>query len=92
VSDLAQTNNPGAWRCLEFLQLPTSPYLWTDKSVAATGSRFYRTVAMEPPANMVFIPPGIFRMGSPTDDRVVIPQSVAARVIGFRVVLTIERS
>ena len=28
VTDLAQTNS---WRCLEFLQPLTSPYLWTDK-------------------------------------------------------------
>jgi len=41
VTDLAQTN---AWRCLEFLQLPASPYLWADKSAPATGKRFYRAV------------------------------------------------
>ncbi len=55
VTDLAQTNNPLAWRCLEYLQLPASPYLW---------------VAMEPPKNMVFIPPGTFRMGSPANEMV----------------------
>lgn len=68
VTDLAQTNNPSAWRCLEFLQLPASPYLWADKSAPATGRRFYRTVSMEAPTNMVFIPPGTFRMGSPTNE------------------------
>ena len=44
VTDLAQTNNASAWRCLEFLQLPASPYLWADKSAPATGRRFYRAV------------------------------------------------
>src|ERR1700733_13042152 len=39
VTDLAQTNS---WRFLVFLQLPASPYLWTDKSAPATGQRFYR--------------------------------------------------
>jgi formylglycine-generating enzyme required for sulfatase activity len=68
VTDLAQTNNPSAWRCLEYLQLPASPYLWADKSAPARGKRFYRAVAMEAPANMVFIPPGTFRMGSPTNE------------------------
>jgi formylglycine-generating enzyme required for sulfatase activity len=68
ATDLAQTNNPGAWRCLEFLQLPASPYLWADKSAPATGNRFYRAVAMAPPPNMVFISPGTFRMGSPTNE------------------------
>jgi hypothetical protein len=42
VTDLTQTNNASAWRCLEFLQLPASPYLWADKSGPATGKRFYR--------------------------------------------------
>ena len=68
VTDLAQTNNPSAWRCLEFLQLPASPYLWTDKSSPATGQRFYRAVVFAAPTNMVFIPPGTFRMGSPTNE------------------------
>ena len=37
ITDMAQTNIPSAWRCLEFLQLPVSPYLWADKSAPATG-------------------------------------------------------
>ena len=68
VTDLAQTNNASAWRCLEFLQLPASPYLWADKSAPATGQRFYRAVEFPAPTNMVFIPPGTFRMGSPTNE------------------------
>jgi len=68
VTDLAQTNNASAWRCLEFLQLPASPYLWADKSAPATGQRFYRAVVFAAPTNMVFIPPGTFRMGSPTNE------------------------
>ncbi len=65
VTDLAQTN---AWRCLELLQLPANPYLWADKSAPATGRRFYRVVAFAAPTNLVFIPPGTFRMGSPTNE------------------------
>jgi len=65
VTDLAQTNS---WRCLEFLQLPASPYLWADKSAPATGRRFYRAVQTGALTNMVFIPPGTFRMGSPTNE------------------------
>jgi formylglycine-generating enzyme required for sulfatase activity len=68
VTDLAQTNNASAWRCLEFLQLPANPYPWADKSAPATGKRFYRAVEFAAPANMVFIPPGTFRMGSPTNE------------------------
>src|SRR6266508_4489982 len=68
VTDLAQTNNANSWRCVEFLQLPASPYLWTDKSAPATGRRFYRAVKFAAPANLEFIPPGTFRMGSPTNE------------------------
>jgi formylglycine-generating enzyme required for sulfatase activity len=68
VTDLARSNNPSAWRCLEYLQLPASPYLWADKSAPATGRRFYRAREFPAPTNMVFIPPGTFRMGSPTNE------------------------
>jgi formylglycine-generating enzyme required for sulfatase activity len=68
VTDLAQTNTPSAWRCLEFLQLPVSPYLWADKSAPATGKRFYRALEFTAPTNLVFIPPGTFRMGSQEDE------------------------
>ena len=60
VTDLAQTNDPSAWRCLEYLQLPASPYLWADNSAPATGQRFYRAGVFPAPTNMVFIPPGRF--------------------------------
>jgi len=65
VTDLAQTNS---WRCLEYLQLLASPYLWADKSAPATGQRFYRAAVFAAPTNLVFIPPGTFRMGSPTNE------------------------
>jgi len=68
VTDLAQTNNPSAWRCLEFLQLPASPHLWADRSIPASGKRFYRARVFPGATNMVFIPPGTFRMGSTTNE------------------------
>jgi formylglycine-generating enzyme required for sulfatase activity len=68
VTDLAQTNNPSAWRCREFLRLPASPYLWADRSAPVSGKRFYRARVFPAATNMVFIPPGTFRMGSPTND------------------------
>jgi len=55
------------WRCLTFLQLPASNQLWFDPT-AATGTRLYRAVEFPPPTNLVFIPPGTFRMGSPTNE------------------------
>ena len=65
VTDLAQTNS---WRCLEFLQPLTSPYPWTDKSAPATGHRFYRAAVFAAPTNLVFIPPGTFRIGAPMNE------------------------
>jgi len=62
------TEPEGQWQCLEFLRLPTSPYLWIDRSASLAEKRFYRAVAMEAPANMVFIPPGTFRLGAPEDE------------------------
>ncbi len=70
ITDLAQSHNASAWRCLEYLKLPVTNYVWLDKAapVSVSGRRFYRAVEMEPPANMVFIPPGTFLMGSPRDE------------------------
>jgi formylglycine-generating enzyme required for sulfatase activity len=65
VTDLGQTN---AWRCLTFLQLPATNYLWFDPTAPASGRRFYRAVEFGAPTNLVFIPPGTFRMGSPTNE------------------------
>src|SRR5580765_4255473 len=65
VTDLAQTND---WRNLTFLQLLTPNYLWFDPTATATGKRFYRAVQFDAPTNLVFIPPGTFRMGSPTNE------------------------
>jgi len=65
VTDLAQTNS---WRTLEFLQPPASPFLWADKSAPAMGRRFYRAAVFAAPTNLVFIPPGTFRMGAPTNE------------------------
>ncbi len=68
VTDLVQTNTSSAWHCLEFLQAPASPYLWADRSAPAAAKRFYRARAFPAPTNMVFIPPGTFRMGSPSNE------------------------
>jgi len=68
VTTLAETNSSNNWRGLEFLQLPASPFLWIDQSSSATAGKFYRAVEFVAPTNMVFIPPGTFRMGSPTNE------------------------
>ncbi len=74
VTDLAQTNNPRAWRCLEFYQLPTTPYHWTDQSdkpVEGKGTRSHRTINVETPTGPRFY--RAVRMEAPTN-MVWIPQ------------------
>jgi formylglycine-generating enzyme required for sulfatase activity len=63
TTDLAQSND---WQAAGLVQLPGSPYLWVDTTAPATGRRFYR--AVEGPTNMVWIPPGTFTMGSPSNE------------------------
>ncbi len=70
VTDLPPTNN---WLSLTNFVLPSSPYLWMDTTVPATGRRFYRAVTVAvtpvtPVTNMLWIPPVTFTMGSPTNE------------------------
>jgi len=71
VNEPHETNSD--WRCLTFLKLPRSPYVWGDVTGPATGRRFYRAVTLDVPTNMVCVQPGtfqsgIFTMGSPADE------------------------
>jgi formylglycine-generating enzyme required for sulfatase activity len=64
TTDAAQSNG---WTCVTFLQLQNTNYLWLDPTAPVIGRRFYRAEATAP-TNLVFIPPGTFRMGSPTNE------------------------
>ena len=64
TTNLVQTNG---WTCITFIQLPTTNFIWIDASAPAMGQRFYRAVTSSP-TNVAFIPPGTFRMGSPTNE------------------------
>ena len=64
TTNLTATNS---WLTLDFVRLASTNFLWADTSAPATGRRFYRAVASAP-TNLVFIPPGTFRMGSPTNE------------------------
>ena len=63
-TNLANTNS---WITVNFIQFPVTNYFWADTSAAATGQRFYRAVTFSP-TNLAFIPPGTFRIGSPTNE------------------------
>src|ERR1051326_1787460 len=64
----ASTNlaQPNSWTCMSFVQLLAANYLWLD-SAPAVGQRFYRVMSAAP-TNFVYLPPGSFRMGSPSNE------------------------
>jgi formylglycine-generating enzyme required for sulfatase activity len=64
TTNLTTTNS---WVTLDFVRLAGTNHLWTDTSTPATGRRFYCAVASAP-TSLVFIPPGTFRLGSPTNE------------------------
>jgi formylglycine-generating enzyme required for sulfatase activity len=56
-----------AWRCLKFLQLSNTSYLMPGTASANQGSRVFKVTAVTA-TNFVFIPPGSFLLGSPTNE------------------------
>jgi formylglycine-generating enzyme required for sulfatase activity len=58
------------WVDRTLLQAQGASSVWTDPSAPTPGQRFYRAVSVAAPAdtNLVFIPPGTFTMGSPTNE------------------------
>ncbi|MFO1513949.1 MAG: formylglycine-generating enzyme family protein [Verrucomicrobiota bacterium] len=67
IQSTANPVNTNSWTTVNFIRLPNTNYLWTDTSAAATGQRFYRAVTFVL-TNLVFIPAGSFRMGSPAGE------------------------
>jgi formylglycine-generating enzyme required for sulfatase activity len=67
ATDLSSTNQ---WVDRTQLQAQGASNLWTDPSAPTPGQRFYRAVSVPAPAdtNLVFIQPGTFMMGSPTNE------------------------
>src|SRR6267143_3188247 len=86
AANLFQTN---AWADRTLLQAKGNGDAWTDPTPTSTGQRFYRAVSVPSPAdpNLVFIQPGTFTLGSPTNevDRSSIegPQTVVTISRGF---------
>src|SRR5437762_1745780 len=48
--------NSSAWRCIKFVQMPTTSYLMPGTIATNKGSRLYRVAAMTS-SKLVFIPP-----------------------------------
>jgi len=58
------------WVDRTLLQAEDAGAVWTDPSAPSMGQRFYRAVSVAAPADtrLVFIQPGTFTMGSPTNE------------------------
>jgi sulfatase modifying factor 1 len=58
------------WVGRTLLQAKGGGTVWSDPSAPSPGERFYRAVSVPAPAdtNLVFIQPGTFTMGSPTNE------------------------
>src|SRR6266571_9420751 len=67
ATGLSTTN---LWVDRTLLQAQGANTVWTDPSAPTPGQRFYRAVSVAAPAdtNLVFIQPGTFTMGSPTNE------------------------
>lgn len=67
ATGLSPTN---LWVDRTLLQSQGASDVWTDPSAPTPGQRFYRAVSVAAPAgtNLVFIQPGTFTMGSPTNE------------------------
>ena len=68
ATDISPTN---VWIDRTLLQAKGDGDVWTDPSAPLTSQRFYRAVSVPEPADpdLVFIQPGTFTMGSPTNEQ-----------------------
>ncbi len=75
AKDLSPINH---WVDRTLLQAQGSSIVWSDPSTPTPGERFYRAVSVAAPAdtNLLFIQPGTFTMGSPTNEALRIPSEV----------------
>ncbi|HWI57024.1 MAG TPA: hypothetical protein VNZ22_07345 [Bacillota bacterium] len=46
ATDTLPTSAPGTWQPLTTVQLPTTPWVWTDPAANSSPQRFYRTVLL----------------------------------------------
>jgi formylglycine-generating enzyme required for sulfatase activity len=63
------STNVTAWDALNFVNNPLGGIFFTDTAAHLSPQKVYRAVLQVPPANMVFIPPNTFSMGSPANEQ-----------------------
>ena len=75
------------WSAVGVATNPLGSVVFTDVTAHLSPQKFYRALLQSPPANMVFIPPNTFTMGSPTNelDRNIFegPQTTVTLTRGF---------
>jgi hypothetical protein len=79
VYTLLGSTDLAAWSAVGVTTNNLGAINFTDVTSHFSPQKFYRAVRFDPPANVVFIPPNTFTMGSPTNEQ--------DRNVGFRVVL-----
>jgi formylglycine-generating enzyme required for sulfatase activity len=79
ANGLSGTNQ---WIDRTLLQAQANDNTWTDPFVVTNGQQFWRAVSVPSPtdANLAFIPPGTFVMGSPTNETSRAPNETQHRV------------
>ncbi len=62
------SSNLTDWAALRAVSIPLGTIVFTDAQAHLSPRKFYRASLQSPPANMAFIPPNTFLMGSPTNE------------------------
>ena len=72
ATGLSPTNH---WTERTLVQVKGASAIWTDPAAPTSSQRFYRaaSVAAQADTNLIFIQPGTFTMGSPTDEALRFP-------------------
>src|SRR6266508_6240678 len=69
----AQDSSKISEKCPNFpaygMTMEIGSFFFTDATANVSPQKFYRALLQRPPANMVFISPNTFRMGSPTNEQ-----------------------
>ncbi len=81
------STNLATWSAVGIATNPLGSVIFHDVTTNVLPQKFYRTRLLNPPTDMVFIPPNTFTMGSPTNeqDRSIFegPQSTVTLTRGF---------
>ena len=63
------STNLAVWNVVRAVSIPLGSINFSDATANSSPHKFYRVLLQSPAANMVFIPPNTFTMGSPTNEQ-----------------------